>query len=161
MGEKKKSTVKSHVSSACVVSVCVWVSLSTHSQECVMVWSVLQQTLDKVCMLLAAWQEWREGRGETEKGQEGWGQGRKRGRSEAAASLRSFKRFLHIMRRPWIEASRLWGGKHDRELVMEDSEKVNSQKTLFLCIFTLKSQMVIAPSIPVVQNLRQSLLSPS
>lgn len=153
--------MKSHVSSACVVSVCVWVSLSTHSQECVMVWSVLQQTLDKVCMLLAAWQEWREGRGETEKGQEGWGQGRKRGRSEAAASLRSFKRFLHIMRRPWIEASRLWGGKHMTELVMEDSEKVNSQKTLFLCIFTLKSQMVIAPSIPVVQNLRQSLLSPS
>lgn len=30
-----------------------------------------------------------------------------------------------------------------------------------LKIQTLKSHMVIAPSIPVVQNLRQSLLSPS
>lgn len=82
----------SHVSSVCVCSVCEYFSVCvflcesvcTHPQECVMVWSVLQQTLDKVVsyvMLLAASQERRgwggEGGGEAGRG----GGGEKWGRS--------------------------------------------------------------------------------
>lgn len=56
-------------------------------------------------MLLAVSQE--GGRG----GGEGGGGGRSKVRawlkSEAAASLHSVTIFLHMMRRPWIEASRL------------------------------------------------------
>jgi len=128
----------SHVSSVCaclcvcsVVYVClftlVYVRVFAHTHKSVLRsdqcfsrhsirWSVVYIT---GCVAGAEGVRWKGGGGA-------------RGRSEAAASLQSFTRFLHMMRRPWIEASRL-----------------------------LKSQIVIAPSMPVVQNLRQSLLSPS
>lgn len=163
----------SHVSSVCVCSVCEYFSVCvcvflcesvcTHPQECVMVWSVLQQTLDKVVsyvMLLAASQE-RRGWGGEGGGEAGRGGGGREVRPQRLF-LHS-QDFLHMMRRPWIEASRLWGGKKTNT---EGSKSWEENQTpgedcLCLCVFTLKSQMVIAPSMPVVQNLRQSLLSPS
>ena len=63
--QTKKSTVISNVSlcvCVCVVCVmCVGKSVCIHPRECVMVLSVLQQTLYKVVsnVLLAASQEWR------------------------------------------------------------------------------------------------------
>lgn len=132
----------SHVSSVCVCvcSVCVCAvyfsvckRVFSHTRKSVLWsdqcfsrhsirWSVMCVT---GCVAGAEGARWRGER------KEGW-EGGRGGEVRPAAFLHSFTRFLHMMRRPWIEASRL-----------------------------LKSQMVIAPSMPVVQNLRQSLLSPS
>lgn len=135
--KQKKNQQWCHTSAQCVwvcsvcvyFSVCVCESVCTRPRECVMVWSVLQQTLDKVVSYVCYWLRRRGGGGGKGRGgrTSGWGRG---GRSEAAASLPSFTRLLHMMRRPWIEASRLWGGKHikdRRELETSDLRKFISE----------------------------------
>lgn len=66
---------------------------------------MLQQTLDKVVSYVGYWLRRRRGGGEVERG-EGGGL-RAGGEVRPQRLFISFIRFLHMMRRPWIEASRL------------------------------------------------------
>lgn len=103
-----------------------------------MVWSVLQQTLNKVVSCVCYWLRRRSRGGEVER-EEGWGQRWRGIRIEAAASLHSFTRFLHMMRRPWIDASRLWGDKHKTHMRVwaetAGEVKLWSRQTAHVCIY--------------------------
>jgi len=112
--QKKSSDVTRQLSvCVCVYActlVCAWECLHTPIRGCCDLISASADTPlgGQLCALLAALQERRGGGGGE------WG--RKGGREvRPAAFLHSFTRFLHMMRRPWIEASRLWGGRRTRE----------------------------------------------
>lgn len=72
-----------------------------------MVLSVLQQTLYKVVSNVCYWLRRRSGGGEVEREEEGGG-----GEVRLQRLFIHSHDFFHMMRRPWIEASRLWRGKH-------------------------------------------------